>query len=184
MQGVNVVARPLDVNGNPMKAYTVTAVSGAYFSGNHGNAVNGSTDANGVPLSQWGSDDPSLQGYFDLRYIPLPPGMQAAAYQITFESINPLFIYDNTVGPYSDGSPLPSGTLPPISVPAVSAGMARTLAINPADSAAGRGGMQSPPRPSPHAAAQRLVVRPAEPDRADRLVQLPCPRETHLHGGD
>ena len=39
MQGVNVVARPLDANGNPLKAYAVTAVSGAYFSGKHGNAV-------------------------------------------------------------------------------------------------------------------------------------------------
>ena len=37
MQGVNVVARPLDANGNPLYQYTVTAVSGALFSGNRGN---------------------------------------------------------------------------------------------------------------------------------------------------
>ena len=29
MQGVNVVARPLDANGNPLYQYTVTVVSGA-----------------------------------------------------------------------------------------------------------------------------------------------------------
>src|SRR5437763_3377508 len=91
MQGVNVVARPLDANGNPLKAYTVTAVSGAYFGGRHGNPVIGQIDAGGVPFSQWGSNDPSLQGYFDLRYLPLPPGMTSATYQLTFESINPLF---------------------------------------------------------------------------------------------
>ena len=41
MQGVNVVAGPLDANGNPLYQYTVTAVSGALYSGNHGNAVTG-----------------------------------------------------------------------------------------------------------------------------------------------
>ena len=74
MQGVNVVVRPLDGNGNPLNAYTVTAVSGAYFSGKHSNAVNGSDDEDGVRLSRWGSNDLTLQGYFDLRYMPLPPG--------------------------------------------------------------------------------------------------------------
>jgi len=136
MQGVNVVARPLDANGNPLEAYTVTAVSGAYFGGEHGNAVTGSTDANGVPFSQWGSTDPTQQGYFDLRYIPLPPGMTTASYQITFESINPLFIQQNVVGPYVDGSPLPSGTLAPITVQNLSVGMSTTLPVNVADSAA------------------------------------------------
>ena len=41
MQGVNVVARPLDSNGNPLYQYTVTAVTGALFNGNHGNPVTG-----------------------------------------------------------------------------------------------------------------------------------------------
>lgn len=41
MQGVNVVARPLDANGNPLYQYTVTGVSGAYFNGNHGNPISG-----------------------------------------------------------------------------------------------------------------------------------------------
>ena len=46
MQGVNVVARPLDTSGNPLYQYTVTAVSGASFNGNHGNPVTGFVDAN------------------------------------------------------------------------------------------------------------------------------------------
>lgn len=137
MQGVNVVARPLDRNGQPLYQYTVTAVSGAYFSGNHGNPVTGWTDAGGNPLAQWGSNDPSLQGYFDLRYMPLPPGMTAAAYQVAFERIDPLYIYANSVGPYIYGSPQPSGTLPVLTVPNLSAGGSQTLNENLSDSATG-----------------------------------------------
>ncbi len=70
MQGVNVVARPLDANGNPLYQYTVTFVSGGYFNGNHGNPITGFNDANGNPLTQWGSNDPSLQGFFDLSDMP------------------------------------------------------------------------------------------------------------------
>lgn len=135
MQGVNVVARPLDAFGNPISTYTVTFVSGSYFGGNHGSEVTGWTDANGTLLSQWGSTDASLQGYFDLRYMPLPPGATAASYQITFETINPLYIYNETVGPYLQGTPTPSGTLSPITVTSLSAGMAKTLTVNVADSA-------------------------------------------------
>jgi hypothetical protein len=137
MQGVNVVARPLDQNGQPLYQYTVTAVSGALFSGKHGNPVTGWTDGNGNPFTKWGSNDPALQGYFDLSYMPLPPGMTAATYQISFERIDPLYIQANSVGPYIDGSPLPSGTLPMIAVPNMSAGMAQTLNENITDSAAG-----------------------------------------------
>jgi hypothetical protein len=137
MQGVNVVARPLDASGNPLDAYTTTAVSGEYFGGKHGNAVNGATDPEGIPYSQWGSTDASLQGYFDLRYLPLPAGMKSATYQIAFESIDPMFIYDMAVGPYVDGAPHPSGTLAPLSVTGLSADNAKTLTINVADSAAG-----------------------------------------------
>ena len=62
MQGVNVVARPLDANGNPLYQYTVTAVTGALFSGNHGNPVTGWNDANGNPLANWGSNDAAVAG--------------------------------------------------------------------------------------------------------------------------
>jgi hypothetical protein len=137
MQGVNVVATPLDTNGNPLVQYTVTAVSGALFSGNHGNPVIGWTGPDGRPLSQYGSTDPAVQGSFDLSCMPLPPGMTSATYRITFEPINPLYIMEMNVGPYYWGSPDPSGTLSPATIANLAAGASRSLTINVGDSAAG-----------------------------------------------
>src|ERR1017187_8198746 len=153
MQGVNIVARPLDAGGNPLNQYTVTFVSGAYFSGNHGNPVTGFTGSDEIPFTQWGSNDPALQGYFDLSGIPLPPGMTTANYQVTFESINPLYILTNAVGPYAEGQVTPSGTLQSIAVPNLSAGSSQTLTVTVADSAIGGYqdsiGTQAAPRPMP-----------------------------------
>ncbi len=137
MQGVNVVARPLDANGNPLYQYTVSFVSGGYFSGNRGNAVTGWNDAHGDPLAMWGSDDPALQGYFDLSGIPLPPGVTSATYQVTFESVDPLYIYGESVGPYALGQVAPSGTLNTITVTSMTAGSSQTVNVTAADSAAG-----------------------------------------------
>jgi hypothetical protein len=137
MQGVNVVATPLDANGNPLPQYTVTAVSGALFSGNHGNPVTGWTSPDGTPLSWYGSTDPALQGSFDLSYMPLPPGMTSAAYRITFEPVNPLYIMEMSVGPYYWGSPAPSGTLSPATIANLAAGASQSLKIDVTDSAAG-----------------------------------------------
>ena len=55
--------------------------------------------------------------------------MKAADYQLTFEPIDPLFILGNSVGPYSDGQPSPSGTLDPITVPNLSAGSVQTINV-------------------------------------------------------
>ncbi|MGA9670466.1 MAG: IPT/TIG domain-containing protein [Terracidiphilus sp.] len=137
MQGVNVVARPLDANGNPLYQYTVTTVSGATFNGNHGNLITGFNDSNGNPLTMWGSNDPTLQGFFDLSDIPLPPGASTANYQVTFEAIDPRYILTASVGPYLDGQVTPSGTLQSIAVTSMSAGSSQTLSVNAADSAAG-----------------------------------------------
>lgn len=137
MQGVNIVAVPLDANGNPLVEYTVTAVSGALFSGNHGNPVTGWTDPGGTLLSQYGSIDPSLQGSFDLSGITMPPGMTSATWQLTFEPIDPLYILQMTVGPYYWGSPRPSGTLSPVTVADLAPGASRNLNIAIGDSAAG-----------------------------------------------
>ncbi len=137
MQGVNVVARPLDINGNPLYQYTVTFVSGGYFNGKHGNPVNGWSDSNGNLLTRWGSNDSTLQGYFDLRFMPLPPGMSTAAYQVTFEPINPMYIQSESVGPYVDGTPSPSGTMPTLTVASMSAGSSQTLTVNIPDAATG-----------------------------------------------
>ena len=137
MQGVNVVARPLDAKGNPLYQYTVTAVSGASFSGNHGNPVTGWEDAGGNLLTRWGGNQPALQGFFNLGGIPLPPGVTTANYLVTFEAINPDYMLLSSVGPYLDGSPAPSGTLQPISVPGMAAGSQKTLTVNVSDSAVG-----------------------------------------------
>jgi hypothetical protein len=69
--------------------------------------------------------------------MPLPPGMTTANYQVTFEPISQLYILTDSVGPYVDGSPSPSGTMPTISVPGMAAGMAQTLSVNVPDSATG-----------------------------------------------
>ena len=131
MQGVNVVAQPLDANGNPLYEYTVSFVSGAYFSGNHGNPVLGFDDASGNPLSMWGSNDPAMQGYFDLSGIPLPPGVTSATYQVSFEAIDPLYILTDSVGPYMQGQVNPSGTLNAVDLRGMVAGSAQTLTIAP-----------------------------------------------------
>jgi hypothetical protein len=63
--------------------------------------------------------------------------MTTASYQVTFETVSPMYIYAEAVGPYLDGSPEPSGTLAAISVPSLSAGGAQTLTVNVDDSAVG-----------------------------------------------
>jgi hypothetical protein len=153
MQGVNVVARPLGSDGKPMAQYTVSAVSGALYAGKRGNPITGFGDTSGVQYARWGSDDADLQGSFDLSGIPLPPGVNAADYQLTFEAIDPLFILGNSVGPYTDGQPSPSGTLTPITLSSLSSGSAQTINVKALDSAVG--GYQdaisteSAPRPMP-----------------------------------
>ena len=137
MQGVNVVARPLDANGNPLYQYTVTAVSGALFSGNHGNPVTGWNDASGNLYSQWGSDDQAFQGAFDLGGIPLPPGQSSATYQVTFESIDPIDILTMRVGPYTAGQVASSGTLASLSLPGLTPGSSQTINVTVPDSAVG-----------------------------------------------
>lgn len=134
MQGVNVVARPLDSNGNPLYQYTVSAVSGAAFRGNHGNPVMGWTDMNGVPFSQWGSEDPAVQGAFDLSGMPLPPGMTSADIQVTFEAVDPMYILENAVGPYAAGQVAPSGALNTVTLHGLTAGSTQTLTVTVADS--------------------------------------------------
>ena len=155
MQGVNVVATPLDANGNPLTQYAVSSVTGATFGGNHGNPVTGFDDAGGNALSMWGSTDSARQGFFDLSAIPLPPGVTAASYQLTFETIDPLFINANSVGPYVQGQVAPSGTLAPLIVASLSAGSAQTLTVTASGSSlAGLEdaiGSADQPRPMPAA---------------------------------
>ena len=133
MQGVNVVARPIDSSGNPMYEYTVTSVSGAYFCGNHGNPVTGWVDVAGNQLDRFGSNDSALQGFVDLSGIPLPPGLTTANYQISFEPVNSRYFGPDAVGPYWLGSPSPSGSLATIELNGLTAGSTRTLNSTPGE---------------------------------------------------
>lgn len=128
MQGVNVVLRRL-VNGVPDVRYTATAVSGAYFQGNAGSPVTGTTDAAGNPLKRFGSSNSSLEGFFDLSGVPLPPGVTASDYQLSFEPLNPLYTGALSVGTYTTGQVAPSGTVAAITLPGLSAGSAVTQTV-------------------------------------------------------
>jgi len=155
MQGVNIVATPLDGSGNPLPQYAVSFVTGAYFAGNHGNPVTGFEDSSGNPLAMWGSTDSALQGFFDLSGVPLPPGVTSANYQLTFEAVDPLFTNANSVGPYIQGQVAPSGLLPPVNVANLSAGSAQTIAVSAIGSSPtvfnDAIGSESQPRPLPTA---------------------------------
>ncbi|MBV8629798.1 MAG: IPT/TIG domain-containing protein [Silvibacterium sp.] len=123
MQGVNVVLRPMIPGTDlPDVRYTVTAVSGAYFLRNSGNPVAGTTDSQGMPLNRFGSDDETLEGFFDLSGVPLPPNQTSADYQLTFEPVDPLNTGNFSVGPYVTGQVSPSGTMPTIYLPGLAAG--------------------------------------------------------------
>lgn len=136
MQGVNVVACPLDASGNPLLQYTVTSVSGAYFNANHGNMISGFTDSSGSRLDMWGSNGPALQGHFDLSGIPLPPGVSNVSYRVTFEPVDPLYTLGNSVGPYVEGQPTPSGTLSAETLQGLTGGSMQALNVTVSDSAA------------------------------------------------
>ena len=136
MQGVNLVARPVNPGSlQPEDQYATAAVTGTLFTGNRGNPVNGPDDASGRALSDFGSDDPLLQGSYDLSGLLLPTGMTTADYQLTLEAVNPLYTAAYAVGPYSDGSPAPSGTLPVLILHGLAAGASVEQDITIEDSA-------------------------------------------------
>ena len=136
MQGVNLVARPIDPHsGQPQAQYATAAVAGALFTGDRGNAISGTADPSGRALSDFGSDDPLLQGTYDLSGLQLPPGQTTADYQLTLEAVNPLYTGAESVGPYRDGSPSPSGTMPILVLHGLTAGASLQQDITVADSA-------------------------------------------------
>lgn len=115
MQGVNVVARWIDsTTGQPSRSVAASCVSGFLFAGNAGNIVTGYTDINGQNLNRYGSDDTTLEGFFDLAGLQIPSGT-TAQYQLTIEPVDPL--WSENVGPYGSTSQvMPSGTIQPITV--------------------------------------------------------------------
>src|SRR5450631_3088670 len=123
MQGVNVVAYPvIPGTTSPDLRAPISAVTGEYFQGDQGNPVTGWVDGQGNRFDRYGSDDPALEGFFDLSAMPLPAGQSQADYVLTFEHINPLYARDASVGTQALGAPYPSGTLPPILVRSLTAG--------------------------------------------------------------
>ena len=113
MQGVNVVAR-LMVNGQPSRQRVASSVSGFLFCGNAGNIIDGYLDAKDLPYSRWGSNDPSLEGFFDLGQLTIPTGQTAAQYQLAVEALDPA--WSMGVEPYGPKQVTPSGAFAPIVV--------------------------------------------------------------------
>jgi hypothetical protein len=115
MQGVNVVARWIDPRTNQAsRAYGAASVSGFLFSGNVGTTVTGFNDSTGQPLNRYGSNDPRLEGFFDLAGLQIPDGGTTAQYQLTVEPVDPF--WSDTVCPYQPWQVRPSGSTPPIIV--------------------------------------------------------------------
>ena len=121
MQGVNVVAR-LMVGGQPSRQYVVTSVSGFLFCGNAGNIVTGYFDGNGLRYDRWGSNDPSLEGFYDLGELPIPSGQTIAQYQLSVEALDPNWSLG--VEPYTPEQVAPSGSFAPVVVTVVNGGNA------------------------------------------------------------
>ena len=120
MQGVNVVAQWIDPStGQPSTQYSAASVSGFLFTGNAGNPITGLTNPLGILYSQFGSSDQTVEGFFDLGGLPNPDGSSSVQYQLSVESLDPL--WSAGVGPYMSSQVAPSGTIEPIVV-TVSAG--------------------------------------------------------------
>jgi hypothetical protein len=112
MQGVNVVARWIDpATGLPSRTYGAASVSGFLFRGNAGNAATGFSDSTGQSLARFGSDDPAVEGFFDLAGLEIPNGAGSAQYQLSVEAVDPL--WSQPVGPYGPWQVLPSGMFQP-----------------------------------------------------------------------
>lgn len=113
MQGANVVARWIDPStGLPSRQYAAASVSGFLFVGDAGNMVTGFNDSSGLPLNRYGSNDTTLEGFFDLAGLQIPNGGTSAQYQLMVEAIDPL--WSTPVEPYGPWQVNPSGSIQPI----------------------------------------------------------------------
>ncbi len=115
MQGANVVARWIDpTTWQPSRQYAAASVSGFLFTGNAGNEVTGFSDFSGQAFDEFGSDDTTVEGFFDLGGLPIPDGSGSGQYQLTVESIDPLWA--ETIEPYGPWQVAISGSTQPILV--------------------------------------------------------------------
>jgi hypothetical protein len=111
MQGVNVVARRME-SGQPSRQSVVASVSGFAFRGKAGNPVNGFVDAKGLAFDYFGSDDPTLEGAFDLAGLEISNGNNSAKYQLSVEALDAN--WSEGVGPYAPSQVAPSGSFVPV----------------------------------------------------------------------
>ncbi len=117
MQGVNVVARMVDpLTSRVSRLYAASSVSGFLFRGNAGNPISGFYDVLQQRLDAAGSNDPGVEGFFDLAGLEIPSGYNSVTYELTAEPINSLYADSTAVGPYRRGPVSPSGTATAIRV--------------------------------------------------------------------
>src|SRR5260370_11980744 len=114
MEGVNVLRRLIDGPSQPSRQYVVTSVSGFLFHGNAGNIIDGYVDANGLRYDRWGSNDPSLEGFFDLGQLMIPTGQTIAQYQLSVEALDANWSLG--VEPYAPTQVASSGSFAPVVV--------------------------------------------------------------------
>lgn len=114
MQGVNVVARWIDPStGQPSGTAVASSISGFLFCGNAGNIITGLVDSTGQNFNRFGSNEPTLEGFFDLAGLQIPNGATSAQYQLSIEAVDPL--WSTHAGPYGSTSQVqPSGSAQPI----------------------------------------------------------------------
>ena len=108
MQGVNLlVRRHFPASTFADEGPVVSAVTGYSFRWMNGNPVTGplSTTVGG----SMGSNNPRLEGGFNLGYIPELPKTALQDAFITTEPINPLYIGQYGIGPYTGAPVTPSG---------------------------------------------------------------------------
>ncbi|MGA8151743.1 MAG: IPT/TIG domain-containing protein [Terriglobales bacterium] len=109
MQGVNVVARWIDPGtGLPSRVLAAASLSGFLSCGNAGNPATGFNDSSGQPYNRFGSDNPTVEGFFDLAGLQIPNGGASAQYQLSVEAVDPF--WSATVGPYEPWQVQPSGS--------------------------------------------------------------------------
>ena len=114
MQGVNVVARWIDPSTNqPSGTAVASSISGFLFCGNAGNVITGLLDNTGENFNRFGSNDATLEGFFDLAGLQIPNGATSAQFQLSVEAVDPL--WSTNAGPYGSTSQVaPSGFSQPI----------------------------------------------------------------------
>jgi len=105
MSGLNVTV--VREAGGLRDAYQdVSGVSGYLYQNEPGNPVTGkATNPQGSAQASW-------QGFFQMFGVPVPAGYVWMNMHFNVEALNPLYVGSYAVGPYRQGTAMPSGVLP------------------------------------------------------------------------